>query len=67
MFSLGERIRIARGDMTQVQLAEKIGVTAMTISRWENDAYPVPLWKLHKIADATGASFQKLANGKKAA
>lgn len=35
--TLGERIRKARGKLTQEEFADLIGVLANTVSRWERD------------------------------
>lgn len=39
--TIGQRIRSARAalNLTQPQLAEKIGVHAITICKWEKDAW----------------------------
>lgn len=41
------RIRKLRGELTQTKFAERIGVSYVTINRWENGRYsPTPLaWK----------------------
>lgn len=33
--TLGDRIREARGEMSQADLAERLGVDSITVSRWE--------------------------------
>lgn len=50
---IGDRIRLARGDMTQAELGGKIGVHAKTIMRYEQGS-PVPSDVLVQICDATG-------------
>ena len=49
---LGERIRTLRTahQLTQVQLAHKLGVSKQTVSNWENDNVPPSIDMLRKIA-----------------
>ena len=51
--------------MTQVQLAEKLGVTAKTISRWENGNYMPDLSMLQPISEELGISLNELLNGER--
>ena len=58
--TIAGRIKIGRSTskMTQQELADKIGVSSLTISRWENpDSGRCPnTLMLNKIADALGIS-----------
>ena len=49
--------------MTQMQLGEKLGVTAKTISRWENGNYMPDISLLIPISDLLGVSVNELLNG----
>lgn len=59
------RIREARKalKMTQGELAEIIGVTHATLSRYENGIIDPPSSQLQKIADALNVSVDYLMNG----
>ena len=60
--SIGENIRECRGTMKQTDLAEKLGVNAVTVSRWEN-GQSIPLWYINgkKVSSKT---FKKKVNPK---
>ena len=49
--------------MTQVQMGEKLGVTAKTISRWENGNYMPDISLLIPIAELLDVSVNELLNG----
>ena len=49
--------------MTQMQMGEKLGVTAKTISRWENGNYMPDISLLLPIADLLGVTANELLNG----
>jgi transcriptional regulator with XRE-family HTH domain len=51
--SLGERIKQARGGMTQRDLADKLGVDPITVSRWERGVIELSVRRVRQIADAT--------------
>lgn len=60
--TIGDNIRTLRrsNDMTQEQLADKLGVTYQSVSRWENGvAYP-DIELIPAIADIFGTSADKL-------
>lgn len=59
---LGEQIRTLRiaHRMTQVQLAEKLGVSKQTVSNWENDNVPPSTEMLRKIAITLSCSSDYL-------
>jgi len=50
----GEAIRSVRGEMTQAQLADLLGVDQSTLSGWESGRYQAPLHVLPQIEEATG-------------
>ena len=52
-------------EMTQAQLAEKLGVTAKTISRWENGNYMPDISLLQPISEELGISLNELLNGER--
>lgn len=52
-----------RKGMTQVELAERMGVEQATIQRWEAGKREPDIAALHKIADVLGASAGSLVNG----
>ncbi|WP_239256638.1 helix-turn-helix domain-containing protein [Listeria ilorinensis] len=45
-----------KNRMTQKQLAQKIGVTASTISKYENDNHRPPIFILAKLAETLGTT-----------
>ena len=60
-----EKYRKLRG-YTQADLSEMIGVSRLTISRWERSTeawQSVKTYKLKKIADALGVTIDKLIGG----
>ena len=52
-------------NMTQEQLAEKLGVTSKTISRWENGNYMPDISLLKPLSDELGVSVNDLLSGEK--
>jgi transcriptional regulator with XRE-family HTH domain len=52
-----------RYGMTQVQLAEKIGVNPVTMSRWMNGVRPPTVYALKRIARALGCTIDDLVVG----
>jgi transcriptional regulator with XRE-family HTH domain len=52
--SLGDRIREARGTLTQRELADLLGVDPITVSRWERGTVEPSGRRIRKIAEATG-------------
>lgn len=52
-------------NMTQAQLAEKLGVTAKTISRWENGNYMPDISLLKPISEELGITLNDLLSGEK--
>lgn len=59
--------RIAKGrkskGMTQEQLAEQLGVTRQSVSRWESDAVYPETEKLIRLADLLGLTCDQLLRG----
>ena len=61
------RLRFDRGEMTQAELAAKVGVTRQTINAIEQNKYSPSLETAFKIAEALGVKigdvFSYGANG----
>lgn len=62
---LGERLRKFRkkAGLTQEELAERVGVHFISVSRWENGVDVPKTLKLKKLASALGVSEVELLNG----
>ena len=60
--TLGRRISALRksAGMTQDQLAEKLGITAQAVSKWENDQSCPDITILPRLADLFGVSVDTL-------
>lgn len=60
--TLGKRIGVLRKRMklTQDQLAERLGVTAQAVSKWENDQSCPDIATLPKLAEIFGCSTDEL-------
>lgn len=60
--SLGKRIMVNRKSlgMTQEQLAERIGVSAQAVSKWENDQSCPDISALPSLADIFGITLDEL-------
>ena len=58
--SIGENIRTCRGAMKQSELAEKLGVTVTTLSRWENGQSTPNAEMIQKIADILEVPTERL-------
>lgn len=52
-------------ELTQEQLAEKLGTSNKTISRWENGNYMPPVEMLMELSDFYGVSINELLSGKR--
>ena len=50
-------------NMTQAELAERIGVSSKTVSKWENDKGLPDICLLQPLAQALGISLIELMNG----
>ena len=59
---LGERLRALRkrNDLTQEQLAERLGVSFQTISKWENGASAPDITMLPALAHFFGVTTDEL-------
>ena len=59
---MGEKLTAARqaAGMTQVQLAEKVGVQQRDISRWENGLREPGVLTVKKMAQALGCTMDDL-------
>ena len=64
--TLGKRISSHRKKlgMTQDQLAEKLGVTAQAVSKWENDQSCPDIAMLPKLAEIFGVTTDYLLTGR---
>lgn len=65
--TLGQRIsesRKAQG-ITQEELAEKLGVSAQAVSKWENDLSCPDIMLLPRIGDLLGMTTDELLRGEK--
>ena len=60
--TLGKRITVHRKrlGLTQDQLADKLGITAQAVSKWENDLSCPDISILPKLADIFGISIDEL-------
>ena len=60
--TLGKRIAARRKalGMTQEQLAERLGITAQAVSKWENDQSCPDITMLPRLADIFGVSIDDL-------
>ena len=54
-----------KNDMTQVQLAERLGVTSKTVSRWENGNYMPDISLLKPLSEELGVTLNDLLSGEK--
>ncbi len=52
-------------ELTQEQLAEKLGTSNKTSSRWENGNYMPPVEMLMELSDFYGVSINELLSGKR--
>ena len=58
--SIGENIKKYRGTMKQADFAEKLNVTSVTVSRWENDQNIPSAEMLQNIAQVLNIPVNKL-------
>lgn len=52
--SLAARIKEARGEFTQRELADKLGVDPISVSRWERGVVEPSSRRVRRIAEITG-------------
>ena len=66
--SLGENITRLRAkkNWSQEELAQKLGVSRQSVSKWETDASVPDLDKLVKLSGAFGVSLDELVHGQAA-
>jgi transcriptional regulator with XRE-family HTH domain len=66
---LGARLRTARrsSGMTQKQLADRLGVESITVSRWERGVTTPSLPRLRRIAELTDTTVSDLVRAPEAA
>ncbi|MBQ3662654.1 MAG: helix-turn-helix transcriptional regulator [Clostridia bacterium] len=59
---LGKKIRALRfkADMTQEQLADKLGIAAQSVSKWENGATMPDITTLPLLAEIFGVTIDDL-------
>ena len=64
--TLGENIRRERviRNMTQAELAKKIGTSQMMVSRFEKGKDSPTVWRCYRIAKVFDTSIEKLLTGK---
>lgn len=60
--NIGERIKRYRKEkgMTQEEVADRAGVTAASVSRWESGAWDPTFRDVEKIAEALGVAMEEL-------
>ena len=66
--TLGERIAARRtaGGMSQADLAERLGVSRQSVSKWETDASVPDLDKLVRLGEIFGMTLDQLVKGEEA-
>ncbi len=64
---IGRFLAQLRGErkLTQEQLAEKLGTSNKTISRWENGNYMPPVEMLMELSEFYGVSINEILSGKR--
>ncbi len=60
------RLRFENGEMTQAQLADRIGMTRQTVNAIEQNKYAPSLEAAFKIADAFGVPLEQVFRWTKA-
>lgn len=65
--SIGERISQLRKDnqISQLQLADALGISRQAVSKWENDLASPDTINLIRLADVLNTEVEYLATGKK--
>jgi transcriptional regulator with XRE-family HTH domain len=54
------KLEMTRADMTQGELARKVGTSRATVCNWANNSAQPSIEKLYKIADAIGVPAPRL-------
>lgn len=64
---IGRFLAQLRGErkLTQEQLAEKLGISNKTISRWENGNYMPPVEMLVELSEFYGVSINEILSGRR--
>lgn len=62
--AMGERLRAARGDLTQAELAELTRYTQQMISRYESGRVPKAFWFLANLSEA-GVDVDHVLTGRR--
>lgn len=52
-------------ELTQEQLAERLGISNKTVSRWENGNYMPPVEMLMELSEIYGVSINELLSGRR--
>ncbi len=60
VMTIGDRLRYARGDRSQAEVAEAVGLTAMAISKLEADRMKPSYRTMQKLAEYFGLSVDGL-------
>lgn len=60
VMSIGDRLRYARGDRSQAEVAEAVGLTTMAISKLETDQMKPSYETMQKLAIYFGLSVDRL-------
>lgn len=60
VMSIGDRLRYARGDRSQAEVAEAVGLTTMAISKLETDQMKPSYETMQKLAKYFGLSVDRL-------
>ncbi|MGH7565141.1 MAG: helix-turn-helix domain-containing protein [Gemmatimonadota bacterium] len=63
--AMAHRLRQARGDLTQAQLAQLTGYTQQMISRYESGRIPRSFWFLANLSSATGLDVDHVLTGRR--
>ena len=63
--AMARRLRQARGDLTQAQLARLTGYTQQMISRYESGRIPRSFWFLANLSSATGLDVDHVLTGRR--
>lgn len=60
VMSIGDRLRYARGDRSQAEVAEAVGLTTMAISKLETDQMKPSYETMQKLAIYFGLNVDRL-------